>query len=619
MNELAIDIGSAFVDLALRSAAECRVRKEPIACRAGAEAALAAVDASLMAWSMPLSQIGTIRLASTEAVNALLARRGARVALVTTQGFGDCLWLGRQNRADLYDPVARSPAPTFLVDRRDTFEIGGRMDPAGREVAPLDDSAVRAAADAMRERGIEAVAVCFLFGHVNPRHEQRCAELIRAALPQVDVCLSHEIDPQPREYERTVSVCLEAWLRPTTRRAVSSFEAGLRRRGFAGRLMFSDSRGDLIDAATAATHAVCLVANGPAAAARRAAVAAQCVAAPSAIALDIGSTSTDLCLIEDGEPRAAQHTVFAGVPMRQAMTDVASIAFGGNCRAVRDHLGNFAFVAGSHEPKATASLSEALLALGRMPPIGLDGTSGGELNNSIAVEIVEAAERKVAAGLLGYAVKRNVDPALTTLVVMGGLGSILGPPVAALLGIPQVMCPFAPAASGAVGLLASRLRFESVARVNATTDALDASDLADTVAALADAVRAKARVAVEARTPILHTTIEMAINAHMHPHRVRIEGLPKHPADIGAAFRAQHLDRFGVDPPGHPFIFSLTVDAVADGGAEASVVEMSRLVSAIGPAGAALVETNAGAIWKPSGWSLTPVRDGYLLRPESGQ
>ncbi|HWM46477.1 MAG TPA: hydantoinase/oxoprolinase family protein [Xanthobacteraceae bacterium] len=618
MNELAIDIGSAFVDLALRSSAGCRVRKVPIAGHAGAESALAAIDASLMAWSMPLSQIGTIRLASTEPVNALLARRGARVALMATQGFGDCLWLGRQNRANLYDPVARSPAPTFLVDRRDTFEIAGRMDPAGREVAPLDEGAACAAADVMRERGIEAVAICFLFGHVNPFHEKRCAELIRAALPQVDVCLSHEIDPQPREYERTVSVCLEAWLRPMTRRAVFSFEAGLRRRGFAGRLRFSDSRSDLIDAATAATHAVRLVANGPAAAARRAAVAAQCVAARRGIALDIGSTSTDLCLIDNGEPLAAQHAVFADVPLRQAMMDVASIALGGGSRAVHDRHGRFAFVARSHEPKAIASLSEALLVIGRMPPIDVDAASGRGLTTSIALEIVEAAERKVAAGLLDYVVKRNVDPALTTLVVMGGLGSILGPPVAALLGIPQVVCPFAPAASGALGLLASRPRFESVARINAATDVLDASDLADTVAALADAVRAQARVMAD-KTPTLHTTIEMAVNPHMHPHRVRIDGLPKHPADIAAAFRAQHLDRFGVDPPGHPFIFSLTVDAVADGGAEASLVEMSRVVSALGPTEPALVETDAGAIWKPSGWSLTPVRDGYLLRPEGGQ
>jgi N-methylhydantoinase A len=208
----------------------------------------------------------------------------------------------------LYDPVARSPAPTFLVDRANTFEIAGRIDAKGHEVLRLDETAIRAALDTIRANGIEAIAVCFLFSHVNSVHERRCRELIHDVLPEIDICLSHEIDQQPREYERTVSVCLEAWLRPMMTRAMSALSKGLRQRGFRGRLFYADGSASLIEEDAARARVSHLITGGPSAAARCAEVAARIVGAPTAISLDIGSMSADIALIDHGVLQICRNT-----------------------------------------------------------------------------------------------------------------------------------------------------------------------------------------------------------------------------------------------------------------------------------------------------------------------
>ena len=611
MSDLSIDIGSEFVDVAISSTAGRRICKTPIGARKSIEAAMAAIDAAVADRALSLAQLDTIRIASTEPVNALLARNGARIALLMTQGFGDTLWLGRQNRADLYDPVARSPAPTFLVERENVFEIAGRIDAASKEIAPLDEAAIRAAAGEMRTQGIEAVAVCLLFAHVNPRHEQRCRTLIREIVPEIEICLSYEVDSQPREYERTVSVCLEAWLRPMMTHSIASLEGELRKHGFAGKLLFADSRGDLLNTETARSSVSRLVASGPAAMARCAAMTAATSKAPAAIALDIGSTSTDICLIDKGEPLTCHNTTYAGVPMRQRMLDVTSIDLGGTSRVMREN-GSIGFVAARRAQKQGTTLSDALLAAGR---IAGDGAHDAGVKRAAAEEIVEAAERKIAAGILNYAVKRNVDPAMTTLIAMGGLGGVLGPGVAALLGIARVVCPFAPAAGGALGLLAARSRFEASAAINAWTDEIAAGELQKVLQMLSGIAGEQAGgTATAART-----TVEIAPNPHMHPHYILLDRLPEHADEIVAAFQTQHLERFGVLPPERAFVFSLTVDLSAEAGAAAAGVASALPVPNVRHAEPLLFETAAGAIWKPRGWSLASKGDCYVLQPEHGR
>jgi N-methylhydantoinase A len=546
--ELAIDVGSEFVDLVLRSQSGRRIRKVPVAGRPWADAVLAATDAALAEWSVALAVVDTVRIGSTGAINALLTRRGARIALLATQGFGDCLRLGRQNRASLHDPVAQSPSPTFLVDRVNTFEIGGRMDATGCEIAPLDEAAIRRAAEQIHDSGIEAVAVCFLFGHVNPAHELRCRALLGELLRGCEICLSHEVDPQPREYERTVSVCLEAWLRPMTARAMTALEHGLRQRKFAGELFYGDGRSSLRDRTTARACVVHLLASGPAASARCALVTAHTVDAPTAISIDIGSTSADLALIYGGELETSRHTIFAGVPLRQDMVDLASVALGGNSRVMQGDQGRITFATGEAHAADGPTLTDALALLGRIPAdrardaplvlLAFGKAIGKDDARTTALEIVEAAERKLAASVFGYAVRRNVDPSLTPLIAMGGLGGVLGPGIAALLGMPRLVCPEAPAVAGALGLLMAEPRFDATARVEAWTHETSASTLAPLLARLAAAIRAQAKI--DPDDVGLRASVEMAANPHMHPHHVVLSELPPDGAVIAAAFKTQY-------------------------------------------------------------------------------
>lgn len=613
MTRLAVDIGSEFVDVAIDLPAGCAVHKEPTGNRNDGAAMLAAIDAALLRWSTPVETLDEIRVGSTGAINMLLARNGARVALLTTRGFRDCLWLGRQNRADLYDPVARSPAPTFLVDRQDAFEVAGRIDSAGTEITALDEEAVRAAAAAMRERGVEAVAVCLLFAHVNPGHEARCREIIRASMPEVEICLSHEIDPQPREYERTVSTCLEAWLRPAVVRAMAALEDGLRRRGFSGSLFMADARGALIDRNAALPRLSRLLAGGPAASVRAAAIIAARIGAPVAIGVDIGSTSTDIMLVRDREPSTSRNAVLAGVPLRQDMVDLSSISLGGSSRVKLGDHGGLALEAGSGDAMAP-TLSDALVLLGHIPANpGRDAAAAlrttaaalGETDTSrIAQRVIEAAERKVAAAVLDFAVRRNVDPAMASLVAMGGLGGILGAGIATILCMTRIGLPEAPAAAGALGLLAAQPRFEAEASVGAWTDRLADAE----VQALSERLLRLAREAADAahaeKSLLPLVTLDMASTPHMHPLRINLNAVPQTAQAIAEAFEAHHLAAFGVRPAGGGFIFTLAISlGMANSAGKIRLGGQPPVASKAGSI--PRMTTAAGVILCPDGWTLS--------------
>lgn len=550
MSVLGIDIGAAFVDLALLHDGRIRTAKQAVGERRPGEAILSAIDGACADWSLPVSVLGEIRLGSTGAVNMLLARSGARVGLVTNAGFGDTLALGRQNRADLYDPVAKSPSPTFLVARENIVEIAGRLDAAGQEVAPLSTDEVEAAAARFAAAGIEAVAVCLLFSHVNPAHELACAEILRARLPGVPVALSHEVDGNAREYERTVSTCLEAWLRPSRIAMLDGLADGLAARGFGGRLSLADSRGNLIGPEAARRRVISQIASGPAASALEAAAIAREAGAARAIVVDIGSASTDIVLIEDGQPATTGRAVFAGVPLRLPMTDVESIAVGGS-RAVSAQAGGPAFggLAAEDEP----TLTDALVVLAEMPEAAAKpGTHerlaalAGQLGTSVA----EAAQRTrdaaldgIASAVSSYAARRNVDPAGVALVASGGLGGLLACALADRLGARRVVASQAPSVSGALGLLRARHAEERVVPVSRP---------------LPDITDAELSRMLGKAGPDRRIVMEIAADPFMHPVRVPLEGEPSAQA-LREAFVRHFTQRYGTKPAGAGFVFSLAI------------------------------------------------------------
>lgn len=535
------DIGARFVDLAVSRDGTATVAKQDVGTAEPAAAILAALDAASRAQSFDLAAVRELRVGSTGLVNALLDRRGPRVGLLVTAGFGDVLLLGRQNRQDLYHPVARSPAPTFLVDRADICELGGRIAADGGEAAPLDTEALDRACRRFAEAGIRSIAVCLLFAHVEPRHELACVARLRETLPGAEICLSHEIDPQAREYERTVSTCLEAWLRPQARAMIETLERGLRSRGFRGALALCNARGELMDVRDALLSVSSLLAGGPACAALAGSRAAALAGARQALCVDIGSSSTDITYVAGGRLPMTCGSVLAGVPQRRTTIDVESLPLGG-MRPVRPG------VAGA------TCLDDALRRLGRLPRTA--GT-GAEMAEADARDAIAEAEAAIAGAILRHAVSRNVDPARATLVAMGGLGAHLCCGIAGRLGMRSVILPPAPAAAGALGLLAAVPMRDATLRFNETLARLDDDGLRrrieDAVAHLrarSPAIDAPARPLFEAR---------LAPDDAMHPVVLETGTAVPTRATLRAALETHYEERHGVPCPGAGYLHEIVV------------------------------------------------------------
>lgn len=548
MTTLGIDIGAAYVDLALLADGALRTAKVPALGRTADVEIVEAIGQAAREWHIGLSAIDDIRIGSTGAVNLLLTRQGARIGLITTAGFADTLLLARQNRADLYDPIARSPSPHFLVSPGSIHEVEGRLDPEGTELAPLDVEQVRRAAGALMEAQVEAIAVCLLFSYANAAHEDACAAILEQAAPGIPIVLSHRIDGNAREYERTVSTCLEAALRPSQRDAMSRVESELAGRGFGGRLSFADSRGFLLAPSRARQSVITQLVGGPASSALAAAALSRRLGIDTALSIDAGSTSTDIVLIEKGMAAATTHCNFAGIPLRVAMTDVESIPVGGGSRI---EAGSFDGT-GDENP----TLTDALVVLGALAADLSPGAGQrlstlaarqGQETGAAAAAIRDKALDDIAAASIRYAVGRNVDPATVPLIVSGGLGKVIACGVAERLGIQQVVVGPGSPVSGALGLLDARHVHERACRVGLPLDALTDATLGEIIG----------RIGEHDGTAEETTTLTIAPNAFMHPVTLRLG----HPAPtvpmLRDAFEAYHRERFGSPSREAGFVFSL--------------------------------------------------------------
>jgi N-methylhydantoinase B len=554
MRVLGLDIGALTVDLAcledggVRSAKMIRRLGNPV------DDIVAAVAHAGQTWGIRPGQWDEIRIGSTGMINMLLARNIARVGLITTSGFADTLILARQNRIELYNPVAASPSPTFLVAEHSTYEVAGRLDKDGQEMTPLSADDVRRAGQCLVASGAQAIAVCFLFSHLNPAHEMRCAEILKAVAPQIPVVLSHQVDAQAREYERTVSTCLEAALRPSQVANISAVEHELHAAGFAGRLSFADSRGYLQSGGNGSRSVGSQIMGGPAASALVAARLAQDKNAETALAIDVGSTTTDIVLVADGAPLTATHGIVAGVPVRMPMLDVESVAIGGGTKA--DTLLPLADGSRGIETDA-ATLTDALVFLSELPDelapnarskLSALASSGGEGLSEIAARIKDAALDRIASAIVRYAVSRNVDPAAVPLIVSGGLGPVIGAAIAERTGAREVLAAPHASTAGSVGLLLARHVHEARVKSSVPLDAL-------TDAAMGEALLRLQESAPEALDGDLYATV--APNSFMHAVDLKLEAGATSVDRLQQAFVNYHVARFGNASREPGFVFGL--------------------------------------------------------------
>ncbi|WP_417589595.1 hydantoinase B/oxoprolinase family protein [Pararhodobacter oceanensis] len=560
MSILGIDIGAATVDLALARGGGIITAKMPKGAGSAAAEIGAAITQMAQDRAIDPAALDEIRIGSTGAINMLLGRDLARVGLITTEGFADTLPLARQNRADLYQPVARSPSPTFLVAPAAIHEVGGRLSPSGEELTPLAQDMLREAGAALRDQGVEAIAVCLLFAHLNPAHELLCAKILAEVAPDIPVILSHQVDGSAREYERTVSACLEAALYPAHRANLADIGAVLNQLGFVGRLSYAESRGHLVSGAEAATLASRQLVSGPAASALFAGAVARQAQVTQALALDIGSTSTDIALIADGAPALTHYSVVSDVPTRIEMADIQSVALGGGSRW-EDAAG--LRLATAPAPDAP-SLTDALICLGALPDtlardarsrIAILAEQASRDPEALALAIRDAALDLIVARLIRYAVDRNIDPAAVPLIVGGGLGGTLACLLTERLGSERVFIGGHGAMSGAVGLLLARHLREASAPVNRALAQLTDAELGGIVERLRQS---------QADTAQGRLRVTLAPNGFMHPVTLDLEVQTPSVRDLRAAFAKDHVARFGRASREAGFVFNLSIASLSD-------------------------------------------------------
>jgi N-methylhydantoinase A len=519
-----VDIGGTFTDLVLSGAGDLRIHKLLSTPDDPAQAMLVGLQTLLSGDPDPVQRIAH---GSTVATNAILERKVARTALITTQGFRDILTIGRQNRPELYALQPQLPAP--LIPRRWCYEVPERLTHSGEVLTPLDLGALGAVLDDIARQGIESVAVCFLYSYVNPTHEQVVREriLARGQLEDWQVVLSSDVLPEFREVERAGTVALEAAVRPVVSRYLQRLQRGLcpeRLDGLAESftLQIMKSDGGVMSVSRAQKRALHTALSGPAAGVLGAFHLAQLAGYSDVITLDIGGTSTDVALCPGALVRRAESKI-GGHPLRTRVLDIETIGAGGGSIARLDaggvlrvgpesagaDPGPIAYGLGGR----TVTVTDAHVVLGRLDP---DYFLGGEMMLHVkpalaavrslgeameltpekaALGVVRVANTSIDRALRRVSIARGYDPRGFTLVAFGGAGPLHACAVADQLEIPRVLLPRHPGVLCALGLLMADVVLEQSRTVLELVSAATPAVLQEQLDRMA--VRARARLTSE--------------------------------------------------------------------------------------------------------------------------
>jgi N-methylhydantoinase A len=578
---LGVDVGGTFTDAVLVDGERIHTAKVPTTPEDQSVGVLAAVE-EVLGTVGGAAVVEVFAHGMTVGTNALLEERGARTALVATAGFADLLEVGRQDRPELYRLCTPKPRP--LVERELRFEAAERVGPDG-VIDPLPAAEPGRLAELIRETGAESVAVCLLFSYLEPAHEREIAEVLRRELPGVHVSASHEVLPRMREFERCSTTTIDAYLSPLLGRyldalAVAAADAGL------PRPLVMQSSGGVADAAEAARAGAWSVLSGPAGGAVGAALIARAEGGNDAIGLDMGGTSCDVCVVEDGGVRRTDSRTLEGRVVQLPMVDVHTVGAGGGSIGWRDAGGALrvgprsagavpgpaCYGRGGTEPTVT----DANLLLGVLSPestlaggVALDAEAAAaavaDLAGSLglgklqtAEGIVRIANQEMVRALRVVTVERGVDPRRFALLPFGGAGPMHAAAIAAELEIGRILCPRAGGVLSALGLCASDRR-----RDTTLTVMLRGEDLtAERIAAEVDHLVAKLGDLDEAEPEVVY---EMRYVGQAFELPVRGDARPD-PADLVERFEQAHEERYGHrDPDGEAVLVHIRLAMVARG------------------------------------------------------
>ena len=495
---LGVDIGGTFTDVALEIGERRftgKILTTPHAPEDGVLAALRSVTAEVGVQS---GEVGVIIHGTTLATNALIERKGARTALLTTEGFRDVVEIRHENRFEQYDVNIDLPPP--LVPRRLRLPVRERIDAQGEVLVPLDESSVARAIETLAAQQVEAVAVGLLHSFTNPDHERRVGDAIARRLPQVAVTLSCDVSPEMREYERFSTACANAYLQPLIGRYLVKLVRELLRAAFHCPLLLMTSGGGITTTETAIRFPVRLVESGPAGGAIFAACIARKHGLDQVVSFDMGGTTAKICLIDKAQPQTARAFEVAriyrflkgsGLPLRIPVIEMVEIGAGGGSIARVDTLGRIVvgpdsagsepgpvcYGRGGEEPTVT----DADVVLGRIDPTAF---SGGKIALDVAAAkratadqiaaalnlatehaalgISEMVDENMANAARVHAIESGKDLRSRTLIAFGGAAPLHAARVAEKLGISRVLVPVNAGVGSAVGLLRAPVAYETV-------------------------------------------------------------------------------------------------------------------------------------------------------------
>lgn len=481
---IAVDIGGTFTDLVMYDDTTdthrvAKVHSTPPDYSEGVIHALAQV----------LDDFGHMEMlihGTTAPLNAFLERKGARTALVTTKGFGDVYKMGRGNRIRMYDLHYHAPTP--LVPRHLIYEIEERRDAKGNPIVPLEKEQLPTLLDFLRRHDIESVAICFLHSYVNPDHEAAVADFLREAADDLFVTPSHEVCREWREYERTSTVAMNAYVSPILKSYLRKLTTGLEERGYKHAVYLMQSNGGLIASNEAESRGVLTLMSGPVGGSVGSKALSQQIGKPDLICIDMGGTSFDFSLIVDGEAIVTSEKKLDDLPLLAPMVDIYTIGAGGGSIAYSEAgalrvgpqsagavPGPACYGKGGTDPTVT----DANVVLGRISPGGFLGGSMqlftdradeavGRLakefaltKEQMAAGILEVVNAKMANAIRSITISKGIDPRRFSLVAFGGAGPMHAVFIAQELGISEVIVPNAAGAFSAWGMLKTDIRHDA--------------------------------------------------------------------------------------------------------------------------------------------------------------
>jgi N-methylhydantoinase A len=626
------DVGGTYTDLILHDPSNggLQLAKVPTTTANQADGVIAALEQTgKSAQGVDLFIHGT-----TATTNALLERKLAKCGLITTRGFRDVLELGRRTRPNPYGLIG-----TFepIIPRDLRFEVTERMDASGAVVDPLSEDEVREVAKRLLALGAESVVIHFLHSYANPDHELRAADIVRQLWPNEYVTAGHQIIGECREYERGVTAAVNGSVQPILHRYLNKLEAELKDRGLKRQLLVMQGNGGTASSSIVTHTAVQTVMSGPASGVIAAASTATAAGFPNVVTYDMGGTSTDVALIQDGVPLVSSELeIEYAMPIHVPMVDVHTVGAGGGSIAHVDEAGllkvgpksagavpgPICFGRGGTEP----TITDANLVLGRLNPARLLGVQNA-ITMSIVAEalianvgaalklgaeqsaaaVIRVANDKMAGAIRLVSLSRGHDPRDFILLAFGGAGPLHAAALARELGIPKVLIPARPGLTNALGCLVADLRHDFVRTINKPLSMVNEAELTSVLDAhIEEGNKILQRENVEIDIVQVFHTADMQFQGQTHILNVALAGRAVKIADLATAFAEAYWNRFRVSLPEiKPVLANLHTAVIG----KRKPFPDDALTSKTAAKNLNDAKIDTRRVWFEDGWLWTPIFD----------